>query len=105
VATITRSLGFFVFDDAGTQTATLELDYNDVNLRLLRVRCINTAPEVLTVTATSTVAPNIGDTVSHSFLANTTDVVTLPGGGAAWGVTIDTHGRADGFELQTHWGP
>jgi hypothetical protein len=105
MATVTTSLGFFVFDDAGTQTATLQLDYSDTSLRLLRVRCINTAPEVLTVQATSTIGSHTGDTVSHQFLANATDVVNLPPGAGGWDVTITPNGRVDGCELQIHWGP
>jgi hypothetical protein len=106
MATVTQTLGFFVFDDAGTQTATLQLDYDDALLTPLLVRCINTAPAVLTVTATSTIGNHIGQTASHSFTANQTSVVNLPSGAVnRWSVSITPQGRIDGVEMQIHWGP
>lgn len=103
MATVTRGLGFFPFDD--TTSATLELDYDDVTLSPIRVRCINTASSTFTATATSTIGNHIGQQAAHTFAASQTSTVNLPTGAVnRWGVTVDARGRVDGIEISTAWG-
>lgn len=103
MATVTKNLGFFPFD--ATTSATLELDYDDVTLAPLLVRCINTSGSTFTATATSTKGNHIGQQASHTFAASQTSVVNLPSGAVnRWGVTVTAQGRIDGIEISTRWG-
>ncbi len=96
MATVTKNLAVF---DGGN--VIFELDYDDVALRLLVVRCINGTAQPDFGRATSTAN---GRTYSRTFAANATTEQAIPTNSQnRLDITIDARGRVDGVDYQLAW--
>lgn len=96
MAIATKTLGGF--DDG---LCRFELDYDDVNLRLTVVRCINNTAQPASAQATATAN---GRTATRIFAANSTVELAIPTGPTTrLDVTIDGRGRLDGVDYQLAW--
>lgn len=106
MAIVTKTIAVLPWDE--TTTALLQIDYDDVSLRVTAVRVINPAPRGLIVTAGRTdgrrtytaTAPGADD--AHPTGQTTT--VTVPTGAAQrLQLVVDERGRLDGIEYSTQW--
>ena len=88
MAIVTKTIGGF------GDGITFQVDYDDVNLRLTALRCINISNRNAWVKLTKI---SNGRSAEGIFLANQTQVVTIPTVSATRiAITIDTRGRIDG---------
>lgn len=78
-----------------------EVDYDDVNLRLTALRCINNSTEA----CWGKVLKNSnGRTYERTFAANTTTTLTIPTGAAGrLTITITPNGKIDGVDYFFMW--
>jgi hypothetical protein len=99
MAIATKNLAI-LFDNGST--ATVELDYDDVALTLVTVRCINQTARAVVV---SGVATATGRSFSRTFAAFQTNTQSIPQNQAnKLDITIDARGRLDGIEYQIRFG-
>ena len=100
MATITKTLGLLV-EDAGR--AELQVDYDNVLLRLLAVRIINSHP-TLTARVVATSVANPARTATLDGPPAQTTTQAFPGGAAQrLDVTITASGRLDGVFYSFGW--
>jgi hypothetical protein len=100
MATVTRTIAILA-DDVSGELATLEVDYDDVQLRINVVRCIN--PTSLGVVVVAERLSN-GRTYTNTFPAGQTSAINIPSGpNDRLAVTIDARGRLDGVEYHVSW--
>lgn len=91
------------YDDAGVLTATarLEIDYDNVDLRVRTVRVVNPAPRGLVITAART---NGTRTYTATAPASQTTTQSIPTTVAnRLQLVVDARGRLDGVEYSTAW--
>lgn len=94
----TKILAQLVEDDG---TATVEIDYDDVQLRLEAVRVINGGTRPLHVDAIRTSDRRL---YQADFPAGTTTELAIPKNGAdRFGISVDARGRIDGAEWALRW--
>lgn len=94
MATVTKNLAIF---DGGN--VIFELDYDDVVLRLLAIRCINGSNQPAFGRATALAN---GRTYSRTFDANQTTEQAIPTNAAnRLDITIDARGRAGAWTVWT----
>lgn len=97
MATVTIELGSF-----DERRVLLQVDYDDILLRLLVVRCINNTNFPARGTATAVPQPN--RTYTATFPANQTTELNIPQNAAnRLDITIDSRGRVDGVDYQFLW--
>jgi hypothetical protein len=100
MAIVTRLIAV-VPDVAGEPPATVELDYDDVDLMARAVRVTNPTARALVVTVARA---DKSRTYNQSFPAGSTTTLTIPITVAArLQGTIDPRGRFDGVEWATAW--
>lgn len=100
MALVTKTLA--VISDEGIN-AVVELDYDDVALTLVTVRCINPTARALVV---SGVATSTGRSFSRTFAAGQTTEQAIPQQQAQkLDITINPQGRLGGVEYQIRWAP
>ena len=88
-------------DDVSGLTATVEVLWNDQNMRLDGLRGTNPTSRGIRLIARAVAD---GTEFSTTFPAGATTTRNIPGGQAAkFGVTIDANGRVDGVEYSIIW--
>ena len=98
----TRTLGVAV-DETTDTIATLQVDYDDVALRLTAVRILNPTSKPTFVTARR--ASGGGPTYTMNGAPGQTTEQAIPGSAAArLGVSIDAQGRLDGVDYTFGFG-
>lgn len=99
MAIATKTLAVLPWDE--TTGARLEIDYDNIDLRIRVVRVVNTAPRGLTVTAART---NRTRTYSATAPAGQTTAVNISTTAAnRLQLVLDARGRLDGVEYSTAW--
>lgn len=97
MALITREISQ-LYDGAGN-VAILSYTYDDVDLRLTKVRVVNGLTSSVFIKLIRT--NNQREYGPYEIPANTTQEQSFPGAGAnRFGITIDARGRIDGAEVQ-----
>lgn len=95
----TKVIAVLPWDDA--RVARLEIDYDDVDLRVRVVRVVNPAPRGLVITAGRT---NQTRTYTATAPANQTTTQTISTTAAnRLQLVLDARGRLDGVEYSTAW--
>lgn len=96
MATVTRNLAYF-----GESVVIFEIDYNDVSLLLLAVRCINNSAEPAYGKAYHLATGRMYDSY---FPANQTTFLPIPTGPQTrMQVSVDARGRVDGVDYTLVW--
>lgn len=99
MAIATKTLAVLPWDE--TTGARLEIDYDNVDLRVRTVRVVNTAPRGLVVTASRT---NGTRTYSATAPAGQTSAINISTTTAnRLQLVLDARGRLDGVEYSTAW--
>lgn len=99
MAIVTKTIAVLPWDE--TLTALLQIDYDDVDLRVRVVRVINPAPRGLVVTAGRTDGTR---TYTATAPANQTTTQNISTGAAQrLQLVVDARGRLDGVEYSTAW--
>lgn len=99
MAIVTRTMAVLPWDEA--RVALLQIDYDDVDLRVRTVRVINPAPRGLVVTAGRTDGTR---TYTATAPPNQTTEVNVPTGAInRLQLNVDARGRLDGVEYSTRW--
>jgi hypothetical protein len=89
MAIVTKPMGGFT-------GITFQVDYDDVNLRLTAIRCINTTAHACRGQVTATAN---GRTYNRTFAANQTTELAIPTNAPArLSITVDARGRIDGVD-------
>lgn len=99
MAIVTKVLAILPWDE--TTVARLEIDYDDVDLRVRVVRVVNPAPRGLVVTAART-----DGSLSYQATApanQTTEQNISTGAAQRLQLVVDERGRLDGVEYTTAW--
>lgn len=92
MAIVTKTLG-------GDTNVIFEVDYDDVNLRLTALRCINNSPNQVWAQATQL---SNRRTYQKTFDANSTTEINIPTGVAnRLNITITPSGKIDGVDYFT----
>lgn len=98
MAILTKDMG--ILTDNGN-VATIEVDYDDVALTLVRVRCINGTARAVIVSGT--VLKN-GRSFSQTFAANQTTEITLPQNtNNKLDITLNPQHGIDGIDYTTRF--
>lgn len=96
MATVTKNLAVF---DGGN--VIFELDYDNVALRLLSIRCVNNSNQPAFGKATALAN---GRTYSRTFAANTTTEQAIPTNPQnRLDITVDARGRVGGVDYSLAW--
>lgn len=99
MALVTKTIAVLPWDE--TATALLQIDYDDVDLRVRVVRVVNPAPRGLVITAKRTDGSR---TYSVTAPANQTTEQAVPTTPAnRLQLVVDARGRLDGVEYSTAW--
>lgn len=99
MAIVTKTMAYLPWDE--TTFARLEIDYDNVDLRVRVVRVVNTAPRGLIVTANRT---NKTRTYSATAPAGQTSAINISTTAAnRLQLVLDARGRLGGVEYSTAW--
>ena len=99
MATVTKTIAVLPWDD--TLTALLQIDYDDVTLRVRVVRVINPAPRGLVISASRTDRSRVYSVTAPA--NQTTEKAVSTGAAQRLQLVVDARGRLDGVEYSTAW--
>jgi hypothetical protein len=106
MATVTRTIATLVEASTNLQ-AIVEIDYDDVQLEVNAIRCVNNTSGRVDVNAVKTMSPSFGRLYQARFPGGRTTFIGIPNTPPSDRVpiTIDAQGRVDGIDWQVGWAP